>query len=252
MASRDIAADAVLFTVPRQSVVGVDTSALRSQLPHLFESRGDADDEQALDLWSALILVLMHEHLLGASSAWQPYLDVLPEAFDTPMFWSDDELRELQASPLLSRIGKADAEAVFRAKLLPAIRSRPDVFRSSAACSDEDLVRLAHRMGSAVMVYAFDLESEEHDDDGDDDNDDGWAEDRDASSAMGMVPMADMLNADAEFNVRLCPLRRRGARRADRGPGSRPPRRGEPDGHVAAAHRRGRGDSQLVRPSPEL
>lgn len=142
----------------------------------------------------------MYEYFMGSSSAWKPYLDVLPEAFDTPMFWSDDELQELQASPLRSRIGKADAEDVFRSKLLPVIRSRPDVFLCGGDCSDEFLMQLAHRMGSTIMAYAFDLESEDAEAD---DNDDGWAEDRDGRSIMGMVPMADMLNADAEFNVSL-------------------------------------------------
>lgn len=207
VATRDIPADATLFTIPRGAIVNTDTSTLRSQLPHLFESQGDGDDEQGLDSWSALILVLMYEYLMGPFSAWKPYLDVLPDAFDTPMFWSDRELHELQASPLRSRIGKADAEDMFRSKLLPIIRSRPDVFLSSDNLSDEHLVHLAHGMGSTVMAYAFDLENEDQDDD--DDNADGWAEDRDAKSMMGMVPMADMLNADAEFNVSLAPEPRR-------------------------------------------
>lgn len=145
----------------------------------------------------------MYEHLDGESSAWKPYLDVLPETFDTPMFWSDEELSNLQGSSLLHRIGKADAEAVFRAKLLPTIRSNPGVFRSSGHCSDGDLIQLAHRMGSTIMAYAFDLEN-----DPDEENDeDGWVEDREGKSLMGMVPMADILNADAEFNVRIRTLR---------------------------------------------
>ena len=140
----------------------------------------------------------MYEFLGGESSAWKPYLDVLPETFDTPMFWSIDELSVLRGSPLLNRIGKEDAEAMFRAKLLPAIRSNPDVFPFSGHCSDENLIRLAHRMGSTIMAYAFDLEN-----DPDEENDeDGWVEDREGKSLMGMVPMADILNADAEFNVR--------------------------------------------------
>ncbi|KAM4066374.1 SET domain-containing protein [Hirsutella rhossiliensis] len=200
VAIRDIPADTTLFTIPRRAIVNIDTSTLRSQLPHLFESQGDGDDEQELDSWSALILVLMYEYFMGPSSAWKPYLDVLPDAFDTPMFWSDEELQELQTSPLRSRIGKTDAEEMFRSKLLPVIRSRPDVFRSSEDYGDELLVQLAHRMGSTIMAYAFDLEKEDLDLDLDDD---GWAEDRDAKSMMGMVPMADMLNADAEFNAHV-------------------------------------------------
>ncbi|PHH89712.1 hypothetical protein CDD83_5439 [Cordyceps sp. RAO-2017] len=179
VATRDIPADTTLFTIPRRSIMSIETSPLRQKLPHLFESQGDGDDEQALDPWSALILVLVHEYFLGPSSLWEPYMAVLPETFDTPMFWSDEELAELQASPLLSKIGRAEADDMFRAKLLPIIRSRP--------------------MGSTIMAYAFDLENDE---DGSD-NDDGWVEDREGRSMLGMVPMADLLNADADFNAHV-------------------------------------------------
>lgn len=201
VATRDIPADTTLFTIPRKAMISVETSELPQHLPHLFESRGDGDEEHELGSWSALILVLMYEYFLDQSSAWKPYLDVLPEAFDTPMFWSHAELSELQASAILSKIGRAEAEAMFRTKLLPAIRSRPDVFRSSSHCSDHDLIQLAHRMGSTIMAYAFDLEN----DDDEDEDEDGWVEDRQGRSLMGMVPMADMLNADAQFNVSNAP-----------------------------------------------
>jgi hypothetical protein len=46
------------------------------------------------------------------------------------------------------------------------------------------------------MAYAFDLEAEDEDE-----GEDGWVEVKE-SKTLGMVPMADMLNADAEFNVR--------------------------------------------------
>ena len=88
---------------------------------------------------------------------------------------------------------------MFRGILLPAVRANASVFQGSAALSDEQLVQLAHRMGSTIMAYAFDLENDE---DRDEDEEDGWVEDRDGKAMMGMVPMADILNADAEFNVR--------------------------------------------------
>jgi hypothetical protein len=48
------------------------------------------------------------------------------------------------------------------------------------------------------MAYAFDLEN---DDDEEQEGEDEWVEDKDGKVLMGMVPMADILNADAEFNV---------------------------------------------------
>ncbi|KAG6006950.1 hypothetical protein E4U21_006569 [Claviceps maximensis] len=206
VAAQDIPSDTTLFTIPRCAIINAETSALRDQVPTLFESQGDQDDQQALDSWSSLILVLMYEYLLGDQSKWKPYMDILPDTFDTPMFWSDEELSQLQASATLNKIGKASAEEMFRSRLLPAIRSHAAVFRSSGEWSDGDLIQLAHRMGSTIMAYAFDLESDERqeEDGGDGDGDsDGWIEDREGKSMMGMVAMADILNADAEFNAHV-------------------------------------------------
>lgn len=198
VATRDIPADTVLFTIPRKSIINVETSALKGLLPQVFEEPED-DETPHLDSWSSLILVMMYEFLLGVESAWKPYFDVLPCAFDTPMFWSADELSHLQASATASKVGKDTAEEMFHSLLIPVIRANPQVFAAAQDASDHDLITLAHRMGSTIMAYAFDLENDEGQDD--DDDEDGWVEDRDGKALMGMVPMADIMNADAEFNV---------------------------------------------------
>ena len=209
VALQDIAPETVLFTIPRKAIVNVETSELRQKLPALFEDDDVADDDghgdedgddtkkQQLDSWTSLILIMMYEFLLGDKSAWKPYFDVLPESFDTPMFWSENELRELQASATVGKIGREAADDMFRGTLLPPIRANPDVFAGASERSDEELVMLAHRMGSTIMAYAFDLENDEDEDE----DEDGWVEDREGKAMMGMVPMADIMNADAEFNV---------------------------------------------------
>ncbi|KAF4589665.1 SET domain protein [Ophiocordyceps camponoti-floridani] len=206
VATRDIPADTLLFRIPRKAILSVETSELKRLLPGLLEPSEDDEDEdeeeQGLSSWSATILVLMYEHFLGEESSWKPYLSILPETFDTPMFWTDDEITELQASALPCKIGRAEADDVFRKKLLPIIRSHPDIFRTSQDYSNVELVKLAHRMGSTIMAYAFDLENENGFQQFDD-NDDGWVEDRDNKALLGMVPMADMMNADAEFNAHV-------------------------------------------------
>lgn len=199
VATQDIPADATLFTIPRKAIINIETSRLRERIPSLFESNGDEDDQQQLDSWTALILILIYEHFQGENSQWKPYLDVLPEAFDTPMFWNDAELAELQASATRSKIGRESAEATFRTKLVPAVRTNPGVFPGSEGLNDEGLIALAHRMGSTIMAYAFDLENEHEEEE----NEDGWVEDREGKELMGMVPMADILNADAEFNAHV-------------------------------------------------
>lgn len=200
VATRDIEPDTTLFTIPRKAILNAQTSEITSKIPQLFSLDTltlEGDSSAAQDSWSNLILIMMYEFLRGDASSWKPYFDVLPETFETPMFWSDEELSHLQASALQSKIGKMDAETMFRSAVLPVIRQNPELFVSSADRSDEELIALAHRMGSTIMAYAFDLENEEEDEEGQDE----WVEDREGKSTMGMVPMADILNADAEFNV---------------------------------------------------
>lgn len=172
---------------------------------------GEDDDEndKTQDSWTSLIIVLIYEYLQGASSPWRPYLDVLPTVgdFSTPMFWAADELVELQASPVAGKVGKDEAEKMVRTKILPVIRAHPAVFfpEGSPELSDDELVQLAFRMGSVIMAYAFDLEKEddeEKDNEGSEEEDE-WVEDREGKTMLGMVPMADILNADATFNAHI-------------------------------------------------
>lgn len=188
-------------------------------MPHVFsecqqsgQAEGEAEDQdgeigaEAPDQWLSLILVMMYEFLHQSTSFWRDYLQVLPDSFETPMFWSLEELSHLQASSLIEKIGKEQAEDIFRSRLLPVIRKYAEVFypNGTASLSDQNLLSLAHRMGSAIMAYAFDLENDEDDTTSNansDQNNDGWIEDNDGQAMLGMVPMADMLNADAEFNA---------------------------------------------------
>ncbi|KAF5013437.1 hypothetical protein FDECE_549 [Fusarium decemcellulare] len=205
IAFQDIPAETTLFTIPRRGIINTETSELPKKLPDVFDLDKPVDDDEdenaapRLDSWSSLILVMMYEHLQGEKSPWKPYFDVLPSTFDTPMFWSDGELNQLQASHMRHKIGKADAENMFRKTLLPIIRNNAALFGAENQ-SDEALIGIAHRMGSTIMAYAFDLENDE---DEEEDEADGWVEDREGKSMMGMVPMADILNADAEFNAHV-------------------------------------------------
>ncbi|UKZ70660.1 uncharacterized protein TrAtP1_011632 [Trichoderma atroviride] len=203
VALQDIPADTVLFTVPRSAIVNIETSELRAKLPDVFLNQDTAmevDNKPQQDPWSTLIIVLIYEYFKGDQSSWKPYLDVLPASFETPMFWSDAEVDELQASATRSKIGKTNAEEMFHAKILPVIRGNPDIFQTSQAKSDEELIQLAHRMGSTIMSYAFDFQNEDEEEE---DDSEEWVEDREAKSTMGMVPMADILNADAEYNAHV-------------------------------------------------
>jgi N-lysine methyltransferase SETD6 len=214
VATADIPADTTLFTIPREAIINTLTSDLPKRIPGVFEdsttgledanNEADEDGDETdgpPDSWVSLILVMVYEYLQGEKSRWKPYLDVLPKEFNTLMFWSEKELDALQASSITSKIGKDEADNMFRAKILPVIEQHADVFYPEGCerLSEDQLMALAHRMGSTIMAYAFDLESDEEEPDME--NDDEWVEDKEGKIRMGMVPMADILNADANFNV---------------------------------------------------
>lgn len=165
--------------------------------------------------WPPLIVTIIYEYLRYEQSPWYPYFLLLPqtEDFDSLMFWYPEELQELQASAVVDKIGKASAEESWKSSIIPVMLQHPDSFPLSGVTTDEDktaaLIKLAHMAGSLLMAYAFDIDR----DDAKSDNGDGaseehdWEEDDEAEPLKGMVPLADMLNADADRNnVCLCPL----------------------------------------------
>ncbi|KAK2015059.1 SET domain-containing protein [Colletotrichum eremochloae] len=204
VATKDIAPETVLFTIPRKSIINIETSELPKKIPQVFTGN-DGDDEdmenEPLDSWGSLILVMIYEYLQGDASPWRPYFEVLPDKFDTLMFWESPDLEYLKGSAVLSKIGKDEADEMFRSRILPVISANPTIFfpQHVSPPTESELLQLAHRMGSIIMAYAFDLENEEEPEQ----EDEEWVEDREGKTMLGMVPMADILNADAEFNAHV-------------------------------------------------
>lgn len=166
----------------------------------------DVLPEELKDLgpWLSLVVVMIYEYLLGDRSRWKQYFQVLPSKFDTLMFWSDEELSDLQASAVVEKIGKQGAEQDILNIILPLVQAHPDLFPPihGTASYDNDtgaqrLLELAHRMGSLIMAYAFDIEKNE---DAESDGEDGYLTDDEEQLQKGMVPLADLLNADADRN----------------------------------------------------
>jgi N-lysine methyltransferase SETD6 len=118
------------------------------------------------------------------------------------MFWSDAELEQLQASAVVQKVGREGAEASWRQTIIPAMLNNPDHFPvsgSDVTSKTAKLLELAHMSGSLIMAYAFDIDR--------DDNvsrtgsqGDEFEEDDEDEPLKGMVPFADMLNADADRN----------------------------------------------------
>jgi SET domain-containing protein 6 len=106
-----------LFTLPCHLTLSTRTSTLPSLI-------GEVDwKEHGLHIgWAGLILCLMWEAAQGSSSKWSTYLGMdacilpvldhllnrrskasLPIAFDTPMFWSSEDLEQLRGTAVLGR-----------------------------------------------------------------------------------------------------------------------------------------------------
>ncbi|KAJ4353085.1 Ribosomal lysine N-methyltransferase 4 [Ascochyta clinopodiicola] len=198
VATQDIAEHELLFRIPRSAILSVENSILSTEIPNAtFDTLGP---------WLSLILVMLYEYINGDASNWAAYFAVLPAEFDTLMYWTEDELAELQASAVLGKIGKESANEMFLEQLIPVIKEFALLFfagderapQRAEEMRDERNLTLMHRMGSLIMAYAFDVEPSVLRKDLDEE---GYAsEDEDEALPKGMVPLADMLNADADRN----------------------------------------------------
>ena len=187
VAKAEIVEDEELFSVPNKAILTSETSSLPSSVKDLLS-----------DPWLSLILAMIHEYQLGSHSKWKAYSDLLPTSFDTLMYWTEDELKLLEGSAVVGKIGKAEADCIFNDQIIPIVRDNERTFNATEL-NDRDVLSLCHRMGSTIMAYAFDLESNSQPQN---EGEDGWEEDSDEERTLrkGMVPLADMLNADGDRN----------------------------------------------------
>ncbi|KAG1725403.1 uncharacterized protein EDB91DRAFT_90561 [Suillus paluster] len=227
IALRDIPENHTIFTLPRFLTLSTRTSTL----PSTFGI--EAWRKYKLHKgWVGLILCMMWEEAQGNQGKWITYLASLPTQFDTPMFWSDEELQELQGTAVVDKIGRVEAERDYHEKLVPAIKTRPDLFPSNKIDTWYTLHRY-HITGSRILSRSFHVERWEGEVEQDselvpeeDNNEDAHAntsigsamdvddsgvddkgvdeagndsdsddEDTEDTSNIAMVPMADLLNA---------------------------------------------------------
>lgn len=191
----DLREDDELFAIPKSLVLMTTTSSIPITLLEPLDGLGS---------WPPLIITIIFEYLRGAASPWFPYFRVLPITFDSLMFWSNSELAELQASAVVEKVGKESAEEDWRSSIIPMMLEHHDLFPVSGETDQEkttELIKLAHMAGSLIMAYAFDIDRDEQQNDAAEDaDDDEYEEDDEAEPLKGMVPFADMLNADADRN----------------------------------------------------
>ncbi|KAI2011878.1 Ribosomal lysine N-methyltransferase 4 [Ophidiomyces ophidiicola] len=196
VACEGIASNEDLFSIPEDLVLNVQNSELKNLIN--LENAG-------LDTWSSLIVTMIYEYLRGAASRWSSYFDVLPTEFDTLMFWTDEELHQLKGSFVLGKIGKQQADEMIYEDILPLIAKHPHIFQPHNQFVSSDLlenqvawIELAHRMGTLIMAYAFDIEVDI--DKEEKEGQDGYVTDDELQVTKGMIPLADLLNADGHRN----------------------------------------------------
>jgi SET domain-containing protein 6 len=179
-------------------VLATTTSSLPSSVIEPLKETG---------AWPPLIVTIIYEYLQKERSTWFPYFKVLPTTFDSLMFWNKAEVEALQASAVISKIGRDQAEENWKQTIFPVMLSHPELFVVAGQNESErttELIKLAHMAGSLIMAYAFDLDRDDEKDDQDKDSDDEFEEDDEDEPFKGMVPLADMLNADADRNNVRC------------------------------------------------
>lgn len=183
----DIGKDEVLFTIPRNSLLAVDNDDTFSQL---------ISDENDFGTWLNLMAYMM---VVSESSRWKPYYNMLPKSFNTPMFWSDEQINMLQGSALKDKIGKEEAEEQYSQNIRPFLEANRHKFEAQSGFDNS--IDAFHRMGSIIMSYSFDVKEKNSMEDIENSDDDEEEE----PCVKAMVPMADMLNAHTRLcNAHLC------------------------------------------------
>jgi SET domain-containing protein 6 len=146
----------------------------------------------------------MYESIRPSTSSgvnWAAYFALMPtlESFDTLMFWNEVQLKGLEGSSVLDKIGREEVEEEYTSNVLPFILAHPGVFGSVEGYGMERF----HWCGSLVLSRSFHVESGE--DESEDEEEEEEDEETEDVGDVAMVPMADLLNAmSGKDNVRTC------------------------------------------------
>lgn len=180
VATEPLADRHVLFRVPGAAVLSAASSTFAPAIA-----------EASLPAGAALAVALALENA-DKDSPWRPYLDILPEVLDTPLFWSERECKLLGGTRVLERANVVEVERVFKSQVLPLLKriARSDFAKEKGVILDHSALSLRTfmRFGSIALAYSFTVNY------GDGGGDIGV-----------MLPFADMLNATPTgVNSQMC------------------------------------------------
>lgn len=210
MAIDNIADHEVLFEISRDAILNIETCEFSKRYPDAKEKLYDN-----VGHWEGLILVLLYElRVVGNNSRWWPYFQVFPtkEDMNGLIYWNDEELKHLEPSLILDRIGKENAQKMF-AEVKELIKEFKIEDESMKSIQWEDFVYVA----SVIMSYSFDVEDYEEDKETESENNDDQEGEiievmhkgettsvREDRRLKSMIPLADTLNADTKkYNANL-------------------------------------------------
>ncbi|XP_064974211.1 fructose-bisphosphate aldolase-lysine N-methyltransferase, chloroplastic-like isoform X2 [Musa acuminata AAA Group] len=130
VAQRDLPRNEVVVEVPKRLWIDSDT-AVASEIGRLCAG---------LKPWVSIALFLLRERALGTASPWHPYLDILPPTTNSTIFWSEEELSEIEGTQLLNTtMGAKESRAFSRGRgenlaLVPLA----DLINHSSSITQED------------------------------------------------------------------------------------------------------------------
>ncbi|KAF8985332.1 hypothetical protein BGZ46_004897 [Entomortierella lignicola] len=189
VATADIKKDEELFSIPRPLLLSPETSEIAKKI-----------DLSSLQGWNPLMMCMIYEYCRGDASHWKPYFDILPKEFSTPMFWNNEDLQELKGTGVVDKIGRDEAESIFKNQLWPLISENLDHFSIQEKKDESLFLQIFHRMGSLIMAYAFHDTKDEDDAMDQDEEEEDDEDEKEEKVNVSMVPMADMLNHKTGFN----------------------------------------------------
>ncbi|KAK6534745.1 hypothetical protein TWF281_006047 [Arthrobotrys megalospora] len=179
----NIPSSTTLLSIPASAIITASSSSLLQRIPSLAEK----------SQWTALILTVMYEASLP-DSKWRAYFDSLPTEFDTLMYWTEDELKELEGSAVLNKIGKEEAEAMYSEEIKTFTDAHADVFGGIDVS-----LEAFHRAGSWIMAFSSDFEkpgNTRHEDAMDDDDDDEYDS---LDTDKVLVPFGNLVQMDCDL-----------------------------------------------------
>ncbi|EPS37656.1 hypothetical protein H072_8656 [Dactylellina haptotyla CBS 200.50] len=183
------------------TIISIPSSSILSTANSPFLQRAPAIAEKAQ--WPALIMTIIWE-ASQPDSKWRAYLDTLPKEFDTLMYWNADELKDLEGSAVVNKIGKEEAEMWYATDFSDFRDKHREVFEGV-----DTSLEAFHRVGSWVTAFSADLakpvdESNPRDEDDMEDDDDNEYDSLDSFKAM--VPFSNLIPSDCdEANCEFSP-----------------------------------------------